>query len=315
MIKILLLSGFFLSASLLQAAEGQDKSMLNYQGQAFSDKDVCEAEAQDVALRMEEIGYRVFDHTCLNSIFGERYTVAVKYEYDVMSTVEELESTMSSMEKCETVHSETLVDFSQISADIISAYCVKASNSGAKLKVDYKKNDDFIRSYNHTGVSASYDQCLQNKQRLEQVLMDNQVRPLVSFCSEKSFKIKMHYTIKAQRSLEAIQGKKIERRSACEVSDQSVLANFDENDLKGLITFCSKRGGQLYKSVLYLDELFSKVDEFKGFSRTNLAQCEDRLANAAEMLEAQGHAPLYQYCQSAKDSYTPVIHYRKKSSL
>lgn len=315
MIKIILLFGFFLSTSVLQAAEVQDKSMLDYRGQTFNDKGACENEAQDVALRMEEIGYQVFDHTCMKSIFGERYVVTVKYEYDVMSTIKNLESTMSSFEKCETVRSETLVDFSQMSADLISAYCVKASNSQAKLKVDYKKNDDYIRSYDHAEVSSNYQECLQNKQRLEQVLKDNQVRPLISFCSEDSFKIQMHYTLKERKNLESIQGQKMDRRSGCEISDQSLLSNFDDNDLKGLLTFCSERGGQLYKSVLYLDEFFSKVEEFKGYTRERLAHCEGSLTKAAEKLEGQGHAPLYQYCQSSRDSYTPVIHYRKKSSL
>jgi|GEM_PF-5658246 hypothetical protein len=316
-IKILLLSALFLSSSLLFAAQNTDKSILSYKGQLFgeNEKELCQSESQEVALRMEELGYRVFDHTCLKSVFGKQYLVAVNYEYDVMNTIEKIESTLSSRQKCEQVKAQTMIDFSKMSAEIIAAFCQENSSTQVELIVDYRKNDDYIRAYNHGGISTSFDECLLKKESLERVLKNNQVTTLVSYCSENSFKVHMHYTLETQHSLETIRGQKVESRSSCEVNDQLLLSNFENNDLKGLKTFCTKIGDQLYKSVLYLDKFFSKVREFNGFSKSDLAQCESSLEDAAEKLREDGHAPLYKYCQESKESFIPVIHYLEVSSI
>lgn len=315
--RILLLSSLMFSSSQVLAAQNTDKAISSYKGQVFdkAQRSLCESEAEEVALRMEEIGYRVFDHTCMKGLFHNQYVVAVQYEYDVLKTIEKLENTVSSFESCEQMKSQAKVDFSKMSADIISVFCRELSSTQAKLQVDYTQNDDFIRDYQHRDQSSSYEQCLQKKRELEENLRENEVRPLLSYCSKKDFGIRMHYTIKSKLDLKTIRGKKVENRSACELNDESLLGQFDEQELNGVMTFCTKRGDQLYKSVLYLDKYFSKVREYKGFAKSGLAQCRNVLENSVEKLKSQGHAPLYSYCQERNDSFIPIVHYQEASQF
>jgi hypothetical protein len=232
-----------------------------------------------------------------------------------MNTIEKIESKLSTRQKCEQVKAQTMIDFSTMSAEVIAAFCQETSRTQIELRVDYKKNDDFIRAYNHTGFNSSIDQCLLEKQSLERLLENNEVTTLASYCSEDSFKVHMHYTLETQHDLKKILGKKVESRSSCEVNDQLLLSNFEGNGLKGLMTFCSKRGDQFYKSVLYLDKFFSKIREFNGFSKSELAQCESSLEDAAEKLSEDGHSLLYRYCQKSKGVFIPVIHYLVVNSI
>lgn len=298
-----------------------DTNISNFTGKIYLKEDLnsCLSDYDSIQKNMNKVdGFTILDGGCLD--YGQKHTrLEFNYMHPLAKRIDTFKSELRDEATCESKLQQAQNEIIASGNIYINAFCSRHELKLNFVDITYSTVNT-LRNLGRLNAKSTCENLIADLNKNAKAV---NAFSLLSYCKEVSYGIAavtyyipvFNYVSFYEIDIELIKGKSSMAQGSCLNNAQRIAANFANNDVKIIHTYCSDNSADStqQENILYLKPKLPKyITEFKGVVLNDANTCEVQLENIVSALENSGSGVLYSQCMKIGEKrYRANVNYVK----